>query len=126
TRTTNEALISMTDVANLPPYLPPHLPPKLPLKLPPTMRILERGWLSSNNILFLGREQTALVDSGYATHAPQTLALVRQGLQGRRLDRLINTHLHSDHCGGNAALQAEYACRTTIPAAEAAKVRDWD
>ena len=108
----------MTDVANLPPHLP--------LNLPPTMRILQRGWLSSNNILFLGREQTALVDSGYATHAPQTLALVRQGLQGRRLDRLINTHLHSDHCGGNAALQAEYACRTTIPAAEAAKVRDWD
>jgi glyoxylase-like metal-dependent hydrolase (beta-lactamase superfamily II) len=90
------------------------------------MRVLERGWLSSNNILFLGRDQTALVDSGYATHAPQTLALVAHGLQGRRLDRLLNTHLHSDHCGGNAALQREYACRTTIPAAEAAKVRAWD
>ncbi len=90
------------------------------------MRVLERGWLSSNNILFLGRDETALVDSGYATHAPQTLALVAHGLQGRRLDRLLNTHLHSDHCGGNAALQREYACRTTIPATEAAKVRAWD
>lgn len=100
----------------------PHSPPPLP----PSMRVLERGWLSSNNILFLGRDETALVDSGYATHAPQTLALVTHGLQGRRLDRLLNTHLHSDHCGGNAALQREYACRTTIPAAEAAKVRAWD
>lgn len=94
--------------------------------MPPTMQVLERGWLSSNNILFLGRDQTALVDSGYATHAPQTLALVAHGLQGRRLDRLVNTHLHSDHCGGNAALQKEYGCRTTIPVAEAAAVRAWD
>jgi glyoxylase-like metal-dependent hydrolase (beta-lactamase superfamily II) len=96
------------------------------LRLPPSMRVFERGWLSSNNILFIGRDQTALVDSGYLTHAPQTLALVAHALGGRPLDRLINTHLHSDHCGGNAALQAEYGCRTAIPAAEAAKVRAWD
>ncbi|MGS0743618.1 MBL fold metallo-hydrolase [Glaciimonas sp. GG7] len=93
---------------------------------PPGMHILQRGWLSSNNILFVGREQTALVDSGYQTHAPQTVALVAQVLQGRSLDLLVNTHLHSDHCGGNAALQQAYRCRTLIPAAEAAKVRDWD
>jgi glyoxylase-like metal-dependent hydrolase (beta-lactamase superfamily II) len=47
-------------------------------------------------------------------------------LQGRRLDRLLNTHLHADHCGGNAALQRTHACRTTIPAAESRKVRVWD
>ena len=99
---------------------------RMPSVLPDTMRVLERGWLSSNNILFLGREQTALVDSGYLTHAPQTLALVAHGLQGRPLDRLVNTHLHSDHCGGNAALQQAYGCRTTIPAAEADKVSAWD
>ncbi|MES2535748.1 MAG: MBL fold metallo-hydrolase [Pseudomonadota bacterium] len=94
--------------------------------LPDSMQVLERGWLSSNNILFTGRDQTALVDSGYLTHAPQTLALVEHALQGRPLDRLLNTHLHSDHCGGNAALQNRYGCRTTIPATEAAKVRAWD
>jgi glyoxylase-like metal-dependent hydrolase (beta-lactamase superfamily II) len=96
------------------------------VRLPPSMRVFERGWLSSNNILFTGSAGTALVDSGYVTHAPQTLALVRHALGGRRLDRLLNTHLHSDHCGGNAALQAAYGCRTAIPAAEAAKVRAWD
>jgi len=94
--------------------------------LPPTMHVLQRGWLSSNNILFLGREQTALIDSGYLTHAPQTVALVAHMLQGRALDLLLNTHIHSDHCGGNAALQQAYRCRTLIPAAEAAKVRDWN
>ncbi|MGZ3255033.1 MAG: MBL fold metallo-hydrolase, partial [Burkholderiaceae bacterium] len=96
------------------------------IHLPDTMRIFERGWLSSNNILFIGKDQTALVDSGYQTHANHTLALVRHALQDRPLDRLINTHLHSDHCGGNAILQQTYACRTTIPAAEADKVRFWN
>jgi glyoxylase-like metal-dependent hydrolase (beta-lactamase superfamily II) len=38
----------------------------------------------------------------------------------------VNTHLHSDHCGGNAALQEAYRCRTIIPAAEAGKVARWD
>ena len=94
--------------------------------LPPTMRVFERGWLSSNNILFITPHATALVDSGYCTHAAQTVALVAHALDGQRLDRLINTHLHSDHCGGNAALQAAHDCRTTIPANEAAAVRDWD
>lgn len=97
-----------------------------PLHLPGTMHVLQRGWLSSNNILFMDRDQTALVDSGYLTHAPQTLALIEHALQGRPLDRLINTHLHSDHCGGNAALQQAYRCRTTIPLTEADKVHRWD
>ncbi|SNS10981.1 Glyoxylase, beta-lactamase superfamily II [Noviherbaspirillum humi] len=96
------------------------------MKLPPTMRVFERGWLSSNNIVFLGRNETAIVDTGYVSHANQTLALVRHALGGRRLDRIVNTHLHSDHCGGNAALQRAYASRTTIPADEAGKVLDWD
>ena len=84
--------------------------------LPPDIRVFERGWLSSNNILLLGQDNTALVDSGYASHAPQTLALVASALGDRPLDQLVNTHLHSDHCGGNAALQSHYpALRTAIP-----------
>ena len=96
------------------------------MRLPASMRVFERGWLSANNILFLGRDQTTLVDSGYVTHAGQTLALVRQALGTRALDRIANTHLHADHCGGNAALQEAFGCRIAIPAFEADKVRDWD
>lgn len=95
-------------------------------QLPATMRVFERGWLSANNILFIDGDDTALVDSGYATHAPQTVALVESALQRRPLKRLINTHLHSDHCGGNAALQARWQPRTSIPGAEAAAVSAWD
>ncbi|EKU84082.1 MBL fold metallo-hydrolase [Massilia timonae] len=96
------------------------------LRLPPSIHVLERNWLSSNNVLLIGPDDTALIDSGYVTHAPQTLALVRHLLRGRPLDRLLNTHLHSDHCGGNAALQAAYGCHTAIPAPEADKVARWD
>jgi glyoxylase-like metal-dependent hydrolase (beta-lactamase superfamily II) len=96
------------------------------MMLHPSIHVFERGWLSSNNVLLLGRHDVAMIDSGYVTHKQQTLDLVRHALHGRRLDRLYNTHLHSDHCGGNAALQAHFGCDTFIPAAEADKVRHWD
>ena len=95
--------------------------------LPPSITVFERGWLSSNNILIQGRTSTALIDSGYCLHAPQTLTLVQAALQGRPLDVLVNTHLHSDHCGGNALLQAHYpALQTMIPPGHSEHVRDWD
>ena len=94
--------------------------------LPASMRVFERGWLSANNILFLEGEGATLVDSGYHSHAAQTLALLRQGLDGRQLRRLFITHAHSDHMGGNAALQAEYGCSITIPAGAATAVAGWD
>jgi glyoxylase-like metal-dependent hydrolase (beta-lactamase superfamily II) len=95
--------------------------------LPAGVSVFERGWLSSNNILIQGEDGTALIDSGYCTHAQQMLALVNSALQGRPLDLLLNTHLHSDHCGGNAALQARYPkLHTHIPPGHAEYVRVWD
>jgi glyoxylase-like metal-dependent hydrolase (beta-lactamase superfamily II) len=97
------------------------------LNLPQGVSVLERGWLSSNSIVHVGREQCALIDSGYCTHSAQTLLLVDAALQGRPLDLLLNTHLHSDHVGGNAALQARYpALHTLIPPGHARYVTDWD
>ena len=98
-----------------------------PHGLPPEITVLERGWLSANNILFIGRHDSALVDTGYHSHAEQTVALVATCLGGRPLDRVLNTHLHSDHCGGNAALQAAWpGVHTAIPPGQAPHVRAWD
>ena len=95
--------------------------------LPQGVTVFERGWLSSNNILIEGSAGTALIDSGYGAHAAQTLALVQASLKDCPLDVLVNTHLHSDHCGGNAALQAAYpALRTLIPPGQAPQVQKWD
>ena len=98
--------------------------------LPVGVTLFERGWLSSNNLLLhdaRGVGPTALVDSGYCTHAGQTLALLQQALQDAPLELLLNTHLHSDHCGGNAVLQQQYPqLHTAIPPGQAQAVRDWD
>ena len=100
--------------------------------LPPEMTVLERGWLSANNIVFRGADNrldggAAVVDTGYCTHAEQTVALIGAALQGRPLQRIFNTHLHSDHCGGNAALQAAWpGVRTAVPPGHLAQVQGWD
>ena len=89
--------------------------------------MFERGWLSSNNVLFEGTAGTSLVDTGYVAHATQTVALVQSALGARPLDRVLNTHLHSDHCGGNALLQSVYPnVLTAIPPGEAPAVQNWD
>lgn len=91
------------------------------------LRVLERGWLSSNNVVFDERpgSPAAIVDTGYVSHAEQTQALVAAVLpQGVR--RVVNTHLHSDHCGGNAALQAAGADEVWVPATLMDAVNRWD
>ena len=91
------------------------------------LTVLERGWLSSNNVLFgADTASPVLVDSGYWSHAEQTVRLVRRALGGRPLARIVNTHLHSDHCGGNAALQGAFDCEIDVPAGEAGAVDRWD
>ncbi len=94
--------------------------------LPPGLLVIERGWLSANLVLAQG-QCPALIDSGYVSHAEQTLQLVAASLKGEAPELLLNTHLHSDHCGGNAALQAAYPqMRTLIPPGHARQVAEWD
>jgi len=97
--------------------------------LPPGIEIFERGWLSANNIFHFGEEDVSLVDTGYCAHQNMTLNLVHNALAKHHLSTLtkvVNTHLHSDHCGGNAALMNAYDCEVYIPAAEELAVNDWN
>lgn len=92
------------------------------------IQFLERGWLSANNTVFVGKKgPTAVVDTGYGAHASQTLSLVRHALTGRTLNHIVNTHLHSDHCGGNALLAEHYPyARIWIPPGQWEAVQQWD
>ena len=96
------------------------------VQLPESLLVLERGWLSANSIVFFEGGDAAVVDSGYVTHAAQTVELVAHAVRGRRLKRLINTHSHSDHIGGNAALQARFDCEIIVPAGLHATIAEWD
>lgn len=96
-------------------------------KLPIGVTFFERGWLSSNNVLIQDAVQSVLVDTGYWTHAIQTASLVASALNHRSLTSIVNTHLHSDHCGGNAFLQRTYpGLKTYIPPGHATFVDTWD
>ncbi len=87
--------------------------------------VIERGWLNCNQIVMTSSAGNVLIDSGYGRHAEQTLAALQQVLGDAPLARLINTHCHSDHMGGNRAVRAHYRCRVTIPAGEVSHIVPW-
>jgi glyoxylase-like metal-dependent hydrolase (beta-lactamase superfamily II) len=94
--------------------------------LPSSLRVFQRDWLSSNNVLCLG-EAPALIDTGHVKHADDTVRLVREALDGQALIDIAHTHLHSDHCGGTGALQQAWPdARTWVPEPSLAHVLAWD
>jgi glyoxylase-like metal-dependent hydrolase (beta-lactamase superfamily II) len=95
--------------------------------LPQSLRVIVRGWLNCNQVVMLAPRDNVLVDSGYCTHRERTLELLAgpTGLDRQPLERLVNTHCHSDHMGGNAAIANAYGCSITIPAGEAKHVEPW-
>jgi len=76
-------------------------------------------------------DRAVLVDTGYHTHRQMTSSLVESALRqnpvGRpaRLARILNTHLHSDHCGGNSALADIHHCPVFVPATCVNRVNEW-
>lgn len=118
---------------------PPPAPPTPPvsaqarphggLLLPADLVLIPGSWLSCNALLARETDGAGdLIDSGHARDAAATTAAVAAALgPGGRLRRLLSTHLHSDHCGGHAALQAAHpGVATAVPAAVAGAVAAWD
>jgi glyoxylase-like metal-dependent hydrolase (beta-lactamase superfamily II) len=94
--------------------------------LPTGFIFFQRDWLSSNSLLISDSNSSYLFDSGYVTHSDQLLQLVRHELGSQPLDVLINTHLHSDHCGGNALLQSHFPqMECLIPDSQFQAVTEW-
>lgn len=95
---------------------------------PPQLHVFVRDWLSANNVLLKSRDGHVLIDTGYVRHAPLTLALLasERGIAGEPLAWIVNTHCHSDHIGGNAAIAAKYGCPIAVPRALAPLVERWD
>ena len=96
--------------------------------LPPSVRFVQRDWLSSNHVFCVDRGEATLVDTGYVKHAAMTVAIVSRLLEktGTRLTRIVNTHLHSDHCGGNQRLVEAFDARVLVPEASFQDVANWD
>ena len=75
------------------------------LEVLPRLFFFERGYLNGNH--FAAREpDVVLLDTGYASGLEQTLACLSQvGIDHADVQRIVNTHCHCDHVGGNPAIQ---------------------
>src|SRR5688500_1130134 len=96
--------------------------------LAPGLQAIVRDWLDANHVLITGRHECVLIDTGCSAHAEHTLALLRapDALGGRPLDRIVNTHCHSDHMGGNVVIANAYRAPVSVPLDAAPIVERWD
>ena len=98
--------------------------------LPPNISFIERDWLSANHVMFDDGESATLIDSGYGKFNGVTITKVDAVLEewgNLSLNRIINTHIHSDHIGGNADLQrAHPGCSIAVPVDEQPALVNWD
>jgi hydroxyacylglutathione hydrolase len=63
---------------------------------------------SANMVLVRGA-RPVLIDTGFGSDLADTKRLLHAaGTPPEQLALIVNTHYHSDHCGGNAGLQARY------------------
>ena len=68
----------------------------------------EGGFAGGNLGLLTGEDGTVLIDDGIEPLADEMLAAVNE-IAGVPVDFVVNTHVHGDHIGGNAALHADGA-----------------
>jgi glyoxylase-like metal-dependent hydrolase (beta-lactamase superfamily II) len=96
--------------------------------LPNTLRFIERDWLSANHIVGFepDGDSASVIDTGYHKHRELTAKLIETTIGNKKLTRIVNTHLHSDHCGGNALLQATHSCEIVVPEPSWQEALTWD
>lgn len=80
------------------------------IELAPGLYMLEGegGFTGGNLGLMTGDDGTVLIDDGIEPLAEEMLAAVNE-IAGVPVDFVVNTHVHGDHIGGNAALHASGA-----------------
>ncbi|NLE55089.1 MAG: MBL fold metallo-hydrolase [Lentisphaerae bacterium] len=77
-------------------------------------------------MVLIVRRRVVLIDTAFAPAIDSLLYpyLETLGLKAADIDVIINTHVHGDHIGGNARLQAEAGAELAVHELGAAKLRD--
>lgn len=85
-------------------------------ELPAWLRFVSLGYPSSN-VVVSSDEPRVLFDAGFGSDAGRMAdGLSQVGVPPSSVDLLVNTHVHSDHVGGNSCIQRDHqlpiaACR---------------
>lgn len=77
-------------------------------------------------MVLIVRQRVVLIDTAFAPAIDSLLYpyLETLGLKASDIDVIINTHVHGDHIGGNARLQAETSAEFAVHELGAEKLRD--
>jgi glyoxylase-like metal-dependent hydrolase (beta-lactamase superfamily II) len=62
-----------------------------------------------------GSDGVVLIDAGAGTHSDQILRNVADDFPDKKVDALLVTHAHLDHCGGAAGIHERTSCRVIAP-----------
>ncbi len=85
-----------------------------PLEILEDLYFIERGYLCANHFA-LRSPAPVLIDTGYKASWGQTRSLLEDlGIELSAVARIINTHTHCDHIGGNRAVQSLSGCRIAL------------
>lgn len=75
---------------------------------------VQRGWLNANHFVFNGTEKL-LVDTGYIGDFEETRGFIEDlGVDLGEVDRIVSTHSHCDHIGGNRRIQDLSGCKIAM------------
>lgn len=83
-------------------------------EITPHFFFIERGWLNANHFVFNGK-QKILIDTGYVGDFEKTKEWIESvGVDLKSIDRIISTHSHCDHVGGNKRIREMSGCSISI------------
>lgn len=93
----------------------------------PGIDVIVRGWLNANQTVLWDARGASVVDTGYHAHSEHTVVLLRAHTAAAvGYQRVLNTHCHSDHMGGNVALKQAFGCSIHVPEGEYRHIVPWD
>lgn len=75
---------------------------------------VQRGYLNSNHFVYRS-DSPILIDTGYKTDFNTTESILTSlGVSTDNVSKIISTHCHCDHIGGNAIIQEHSNCEILI------------
>jgi glyoxylase-like metal-dependent hydrolase (beta-lactamase superfamily II) len=84
------------------------------LKILDHLYFFERGYLCANHLAWRAASPV-LIDTGYKASFAETAALLNGiGIRLETVGRIVNTHTHCDHIGGNHAIQHRSGCAIAL------------